>query len=282
MVALFSLGRFVRRLVSCWLPVLLLPGLLLAADPAASPKGKAYIWVGDINPPWYSLLIRSGFGQVDPYKELQPVIDAQRKKMEAQGYQVTVVDTVSAHDIEKAVRDPQTKAFAFFGHGDQNVAGTMSTLGGEDITAGDIKEWAQEELAKRIGVPETWRGLDPAERKKRQIAWNNAHFNMKYVYMHTCYSLKDNSMVDALMADGGEFRGYKEKAYLKDESVAAKNEVGRMEDQLNKLREEHRALKAQLDASGGYDAATSKEMTAVYQEYLKLKKALDAAKASGM
>ena len=282
MVATFRSDWFLRRFALCGLAVLLLSAFLLAADSATPAKGKAYIWVGDVNPSWYSLLLRSAFGQVDPYKELQPVIDAQKKKMEALGYQVTVVDTVAAHDIEKAIRDPQTKAFAFFGHGDQNVAGTMSTLGGEDITAGDIKEWAQEELAKRIGTPETWRGLDPAERKKRQAAWNNAHFNLKYAYMHTCYSLKDNSMVDALMADDGEFRGYKEKAYLKDESVSAKNEMGRMEDQLNKLREEHRALKAKLDASGGYDEATSKEMQAVYQEYLKLKKALDALKAGGM
>ena len=275
-------GRVVRRVAACWLLSLWLPGLLLAATPAAPSQGKAYIWVGDVNPSWYSLALRSAFGQVDPYKELQSVIDAQRKKMEAMGYEVKVIDTVSAHDIEKAIRDPQTKAFAFFGHGDQNVAGTMSTLGGEDITAGDIKEWAQEALADRIGAPETWRGLDPAERKKRQLAWNNAHFNMKYVYMHTCYSLKDNSMVDALMADDGEFRGYKEKAYLKDDSVSMKNEVGRMQDELARLREEHRALKVQLDASGGYDAATSKEMQAVYQEYLKLKKALDALKAGGM
>jgi hypothetical protein len=281
MVTKFGPDWFIRRAAPCWLAVLFLSGFLFAASPAAPAKGKAYVWVGDVNPPWYSMMLRSPFGQVDPYKELQPVIDAQRKKMEAKGYQVIVVDTVSAHEIEKAIRDPQTKAFAFFGHGDENVAGTMSTLAGEDITAGDIKEWAQEALAERIGAPETWRGLDPAERKKRQTAWNNAHFNMDYVYMHTCYSLKDNSMVDALMANGGEFRGYKEKAYLKDESVIAKNELGRMEDQLARLREEHRALKATLDASGGYDEATSKEMKAVYQEYLKLKKSIDAQKAAG-
>lgn len=39
--------------------------------------------------------------------------------------------------------------------------------------------------------------------------------------MHTCYSLKDNSLPDALMADDGEFRGYRGKAYLRDESTVA-------------------------------------------------------------
>lgn len=269
----------VRCLAGLWLTVTVATGLAQGASPVTPAKGRAYIWVGDINPPWYSLLLRSGFGQVDPYKELQPVIDAQRKKMEAMGYEVTVVDTVSAHDIEKAIRDPQTKAFAFFGHGDENVAGTMSTLGGEDITAGDIKEWAQEALAERIGTPESWRNLDPAERRKRMDAWNNAHFNFKYVYMHTCYSLKDSSMVDALIANDGEFRGYKAKAYLEDESVVAKNQLGRLEDQLNRLREEHRTLKAQLDASGGYDEVTSKEMKAIYQEFLKVRAEIEKMKA---
>ena len=74
--------------------------------------------------------------------------------------------------------------------------------------------------------------------------------------------------MDALIANDGEFRGYKGKAYLKDESLVAKNELGRQEDRLSQLREAHRALKAQLDASGGHDVAISREMKAVYQEFL--------------
>jgi len=248
------------------------------AQPSSASPGRAYIWVGDVNPAWYSLALRSAFGQVDPYKELKPVIDAQRKKMEKMGYRVTVVDTASAHEIEKAIKDPQTKAFAHFGHGDENVAGTISTLAGEDITAGDIQGWAREALEERLGKPATWKGLDPAERKKRNDATINAHFDMKYVYMHSCFSLKDSSLVDALMADDGEFRGFKGKAYLTDESESAKNQVGRMESDLSALKERHRTLKVALDASGGYDAATSKEMTGVYKEYLKLKADLERLK----
>lgn len=51
-----------------------------------------------------------------------------------------------------------------------------------------------------------------------------------------------------------------------------------MEARLNALRERHRQLKAQLDRSGGHDAATSREMTAVYQQYLALKKQYDSMK----
>lgn len=54
-----------------------------------------------------------------------------------------------------------------------------------------------------------------------------------------------------------------------------------LEAQLNELRERHRALKAQLDASGGHDEAAYAEMKAVYQEYLRVKKQLDAQKAGG-
>lgn len=52
-----------------------------------------------------------------------------------------------------------------------------------------------------------------------------------------------------------------------------------LEAQLNELRERHRALKAQVDASGGHDEAAYAEMKAVYQEYLRVKKQLDAQKA---
>jgi hypothetical protein len=51
-----------------------------------------------------------------------------------------------------------------------------------------------------------------------------------------------------------------------------------LENQMNALRERHRQLKAQLDRSGGNDAATSREMTAVYQEYLAVKRRYDAMK----
>jgi len=51
-----------------------------------------------------------------------------------------------------------------------------------------------------------------------------------------------------------------------------------LESQLNALRARHRELKAQLDRSGGHDAATSQEMTEVYREYMALKKRYDAMK----
>lgn len=53
---------------------------------------------------------------------------------------------------------------------------------------------------------------------------------------------------------------------------------GVLEARMNALRERHRALKRILDASGGHDAATSKEMTEVYQEYLEVKKRYDSMK----
>lgn len=213
------------RLLRCACVRLALASLVVAgpvlAQPAATGKGRAYIWVGDINPPWYSLMIRSAYGQVDPYAELKPVIDAQRQRMEKMGYTVTLVDVASAHEIEKAIKDPQTKAFAFFGHGDEKVGGTISTLSGEDITAGDIQGWAGEAATKRLGTPESWRKLSKVERTRRYEAVKNAHFDMQYVYMHSCYSLKDKSLVDALMAQGGEYRGYRGKAYLKDDAESA-------------------------------------------------------------
>lgn len=274
-----------KRLLAYMCKIVLVGFVITALSPAQqcfAQKGKAYIWVGDINPPWYSLMIRSvnPFGPVDPYKEIKPVIDAQRKKMEEMGYEVVEADTVSAHEIEKAMRDPQTKAFAFFGHGDQKVAGTMSTLAGEDITAGDIKGWAQEELAKQIGTPDTWRNLSTEERKKLYNAWKDAHFNMKYVYMHTCYGLKDDSMVDAVIADDGEFRGYKDKAYTSDNSVSAKNEMGRLEEQLKDLQAQHNTLKKKLDASGGHDEDTAKKMQDIYKDFQKVRADIEKKKVS--
>jgi hypothetical protein len=56
------------------------------------------------------------------------------------------------------------------------------------------------------------------------------------------------------------------------------NDRKSLEARMNDLKERHRSLKRILDASGGHDAATSREMTAVYQEYLQVKKRYDAMK----
>jgi hypothetical protein len=252
--------------------------LLNCSFAQAQKNGKAYIWVGDISPSDLSLALRSPFGTVDPYKELQPLINEQKKKMEAKGYQVTIVDNVTAIEIEQVINDPQTKALAFFGHGDENVGATFGTLQGEDIVPGDIKAWAQKKLAGTIGNPKSWVGLDKAEQKRRKTLWDNAHFDLDYVYMHSCYSLKDNSMADVLISNDGEFKGYKGKSFLTDTSVPGKSNLARLQDTMNQLKEKFQLLKQKLDASGGHDAATSKEMTATYKEFMDLKTTVEILK----
>lgn len=253
--------------------------VFVSSQANSQSKGNAYIWVGDISPNDLSLALRSPFGTVDPYKELQPLIDAQKKKMEAMGYKVVVVDNVVAAEIEKAICDPNTKAIAFFGHGDENTGATFGTLNGDDIVPDDIRGWAQKQLAAKTGEPKTWKTLDKAEQQKRKALWDNAHFDLKYVYMHSCYGLKNNNMADVLMADDGVFRGYVGKSYLTDTSTPGKSNLTRLQDEMNALKEKHRALKTQLDASGGNDAATSQEMTAIYKEFMKLRTLVETLKA---
>jgi hypothetical protein len=48
---------------------------------------------------------------------------------------------------------------------------------------------------------------------------------------------------------------------------------------MNALKEKPRTLKAQLDTSGGYDEATSKEMTEVYKEFMRLRALVEILKA---
>jgi hypothetical protein len=187
----------------------------------AAAKDKGYIMIGDINPQWYSLLIRSVAGQVDPYKDIDPIIQEQRKRMEAMGLEVVFIQTAAIYDFKKAVTGKDTIAIAWFGHGDPRVPGTISTLAGEDLTPGDISEWAREELKTDIGDISSWKSLPPEERKERIARWNSAHFNLEYVYMHTCYGMKDNALPDALMADEGEFWGYRGTAYLTNASERA-------------------------------------------------------------
>jgi hypothetical protein len=272
--------------ILCFVHKLFLAIMFLAIVPVSvaqqtitTSKGNAYIWVGDISPNDLSLALRSPFGTVDPYKELKPLIDARKKKMEAMGYKVVVVDNVVAAEIEQAICDPNTKAIAFFGHGDENTGATFGTLGGDDIVPDDIRTWAQKKLVAKIGEPKTWKTLDKAEQLRRKALWDNAHFDMKYVYMHSCYGLKDNKMADVLMADDGEFRGYVGKSYLSDTSTPGKSNLTRLQDEMNALREKHRALKAKLDASGGYDEAVSKEMTGIYREFLSLRTLVEILKA---
>jgi hypothetical protein len=255
----------------------LLVGATLPAQ--TQTKGNAYIWVGDISPGDLSLALRSPFGTVDPYKELKPLIEAQKKKMEDMGYKVKVVDNVVADEIEKAICDPQTKAIAFFGHGDESIGATFGTLQGDDVVPNDIQGWAQKQLAGKIGEPKAWKGLDKVEQQRRKALWDNAHFDMKYVYMHSCYSLTNNKMAEVLMADDGEFRGYVGKSYLTDTSTPGKSNLARLQDEMNGLKEKHRTLKAQLDTSGGYDETVSKEMTGVYREFLRLRALVETLKA---
>lgn len=194
---------------SCWLQ-----------GPAFASAGKAYIVIGDIEPAWYSTLLRSAFGEVNVRQDLDPVIQAQANKMRDLGYEVEFIEIGLTTDIERIIKDPATKALAWFGHGDPNVSGTVATYDG-DITPGDIKEWAQEKLAEKIGWPQSWKGLPEAERRENMELRQDAHFDFEYAYFHTCYSLASNKLSDVLMADNGRFYGYLEKAYLSDNSVLA-------------------------------------------------------------
>lgn len=195
-------------------------------NPAFADTGKAYILIGDVEPPWYSTLIRSVTGTVDIRKDLDPVVKAQEKKLRDMGYDVKIIETAITSDVEKILTDPDTKAMAWFGHGDPNVSGTISTYDG-DITPGDIKEWAQDKLAEKIGRPDEWKSLSPEERRDRYNQWTDAHSNLKYAYFHTCYSLAKNDLADALMDDNGKFYGYVDKAYLNDESTLASKVRGK-------------------------------------------------------
>jgi hypothetical protein len=56
------------------------------------------------------------------------------------------------------------------------------------------------------------------------------------------------------------------------------NDRKALEARMNALRERHRDLKRVLDASGGHDAATSREMREVYQEYLEAKQRFESLK----
>jgi len=80
--------------ILCFITIILF--VFLCNNPVFSQtnEGIGYIMIGDINPPWYSLLIRSIFGVVDPYKELQPVIEKYKKRMEGMGLKVIYRDAL--------------------------------------------------------------------------------------------------------------------------------------------------------------------------------------------
>lgn len=208
------------RIVLTVILISLLVGSCWVQSPAFAGTGKAYVVIGDIEAPWYSTLLRSIFGQVDIRKDLDPVIQAQANKMKELGHEVEFIEIGLTTDIERMIKDPATKAIAWFGHGDPRIHGTVATYDG-DIAPGDIGRWAEEQLAEKIGRPESWKTLPESERRKNMELWQNAHFDLEYAYFHTCYSLASNNLPDVLMADNGRFYGYPEKAYLSDNSVLA-------------------------------------------------------------
>lgn len=65
------------------------------------------------------------------------------------------------------------------------------------------------------------------------------------------------------------------KGYAETRAKLVKLQPSNQEAKLAELKERHRQLKAQLDASGGHDQAAYAEMKAVYQEYMALKKSLE-------
>jgi hypothetical protein len=188
-----------------------------AGEKPPTEQPKAYIFVADINPPWYSTLLRGAFGEVDPYKQIQPMIDEQKAKLTKMGYKVVTVDVVVEHEFKKALQDPATQAVVWFGHGDEGVPGSLYTLQDNServITPQTIKEWAQETLPKQ-GEGESGPPID--ETKTR----DDAHFKLKYAHFQTCYGMKNNDLADALMDDDGAFHGYEDKAFFENTAKQA-------------------------------------------------------------
>ena len=133
-----------------------------------------------------------------------------------QGYEVWTITVNGRDDMLKKMTDPDVKAIAYFGHGDGpdseadyeagkvKLTPTIENLnGGKELVA--FGKQAMKDKYVGLGVSNGKADQMVAEKFKGQS------FNMDYVYMHSCYSLDDDSMADSLLRPGGTYWGHKGK-----------------------------------------------------------------------
>jgi hypothetical protein len=197
------------------------PGVSFDAKPKAGDD--AYVIVGHLDQAWYRQMIAAigkvGGNNADVYEAAEPLIKKKIADLEKLGYKVKRVDSASWNEFRKYLTDPNTRAVAWFGHGEKKSPGSVTGFYGGDpqrspnmktdvITPGDLKEWAREKWARKNG----WDGTDTADNwlfskyghdedllaaKRREI--NAANHGLEYGYFHTCYGFDNKVLAETMM-----------------------------------------------------------------------------------
>jgi len=210
--------------------------------PSILAKGKkAYILKGNIRQSAYSQFWQSIYYTYGASKkksideQVNDMIKIKEKELRAKGYDVVIVDIATRDDVKNALTDKDTKALVVFGHG---VMGQFDTADGDTITPQDIKDWAAEkwlkDRLKAEGINITFKSTDDVtdmwKKIKGQVdkqTWDKLraeysktntgegfHFDLEKADFHVCNSLENNDLADAVMADNGDFTGFKSTGYL--------------------------------------------------------------------
>lgn len=205
-------------------------------------KGKkAYILKGNIKQSGYSQFFQSIYytyglsGNKSIDDQVDAMIRIKETELRAKGYDVVIVDNATRADVKNALTDKDTSAFVYFGHG---LAGQFDTADGDTITPTDIEEWAEKEWIKdRLkaqGINITFKSTDTVSDMWKKIkgqvdkqTWDKLraehsktktgegfHFDLEKADFHVCNSLENNDLVDAVMADNGDFTGFKSTGHL--------------------------------------------------------------------
>jgi hypothetical protein len=202
---------------------------------------KAYIFKGNIKQSDYSQYWQSIYYTYGVSKnksiddQVDDIIKQKEKNLIAMGYDVVTVDVAVTADVKNALMDKDTKALVYFGHG---LAGQFDTANGDTITPQDIKDWATEkwlkDRLKAEGINIKFKSTDDLTDMWKKIkgkvdkqTWDKLraeyskintgegfHFDLEKADFHVCNSLENNDLADALMADNGDFTGFKSTGHL--------------------------------------------------------------------
>jgi hypothetical protein len=216
------LSRFSRCFLYSAIAVAL--GVPCASSGAKSKAGiDAYVIVGHLDQAWYRQMIaaigRVGGNNADVYEAAEPLIKKKIADLEKLGYKVKRVDSASWNVFRKCLTDPNTRAVAWFGHGEQGSPGSVTGFYGGDpmrspnqttdvISPADLKEWAREKWARKNGwdgkdTPDNWladkygHDEDLLAAKRREI--NAANHGLEYGYFHTCYGFDNKDLATIMM-----------------------------------------------------------------------------------
>ena len=195
--------------------------LLLVLSHITMARGNAYVMVGNVDAITPSAKNLNLFG-VDSYQGISDIVKDQYRMLQQRGYRTQFIAHAEAYDLKKVLMDPETRAIAWFSHGEAPGEALRDSQN-RTISSYDIRAWAQEFMEDMLGHKITRDSV--TDEMWNDYSASSPHFYLEYAYIHTPSSLVSHKLKYALMNSTGDYYGYEGTAGNWYEPVSAKNSI---------------------------------------------------------